>query len=203
MQDENLLEQFVVDAATSGMIQSGYIPGTSDGSLREANETGRDFITGLSANERAVVDHEYNNRVAEARDIYINEYIKGGNAMGINPYLSDAEYDKITTIDWTEGEDLRDFLIDNGYDYDGLVLDEGADGGYGDAVVYRGQSYCTLSSRILHISLSYEHSAKTPGDFSVSPRRKIFPGRVCEILWNSHLTSNRRNGSIRARKRHL
>ena len=82
---------------------------------------------------------------AEARSIYINEYIKGGNAIGINPYLSDAEYDKIQTIDWTEGEDLRDFLIDNGYDYDGLVLDEGADGGYGDAVEYRGTSYVTFS----------------------------------------------------------
>jgi hypothetical protein len=78
---------------------------------------------------------------AEARDIYINEYIKGGNAMGINPYLSDAEYAKIKTIDWTEGEDLREFLIDNGYDYDGLVLDEGADGGYGNEVKSRGTSY--------------------------------------------------------------
>ena len=82
---------------------------------------------------------------AEARKIYINEYIKGGNAMGINPYLSDAEYDKIETIDWTEGEDLRDFLIDNEYDYDGLVLDEGADGGYGDKVSYRGKSYVVFS----------------------------------------------------------
>lgn len=82
---------------------------------------------------------------SEARDIYINEYIKGGNAMGINPYLSDAEYNKITSIDWTEGEDLREFLIDNGYDYDGLVLDEGADGGYGEDVSYRGKSYVIFS----------------------------------------------------------
>jgi hypothetical protein len=78
---------------------------------------------------------------AEAKRIYIEEYIKGGNALGINPYLSDAEYEKIDTIDWTEGEDLRDFLIENGYDYDGLVLDEGADGGYGEDVQYRGKSY--------------------------------------------------------------
>ena len=82
---------------------------------------------------------------AEARDIYINEYIKGGNAMGINPYLSDAEYAKIKTIDWTEGEDLREFLIDNDYDYDGLVLDEGADGGYGNEVKSRGTSYVIFS----------------------------------------------------------
>ena len=78
---------------------------------------------------------------AEARRIYIEDYIKGGNAIGINPYLSDAEYAKIETIDWTEGEDLRDFLIENEYDYDGLVLDEGADGGYGEDVQYRGKSY--------------------------------------------------------------
>ena len=83
---------------------------------------------------------------AEARNIYINDYIKGGNAMGINPYLSDAEYAKIQTIDWTEGEDLRDFLIENGYDYDGLVLDEGATGGYGDEVQSRGKSYVVFSS---------------------------------------------------------
>ena len=82
---------------------------------------------------------------AEARNIFINDYIKGGNAVGINPYLSDAEYDKIHTIDWIEGEDLRDFLIDNGYDYDGLVLDEGAVGGYGDEVKYRGKSYVVFS----------------------------------------------------------
>ena len=82
---------------------------------------------------------------AEARRIYIEDYIKGGNAVGIDPYLSDAEYDKIKTIDWTEGEDLRDFLIENGYDYDGLVLDEGADGGYGDEVKSRGTSYVVFS----------------------------------------------------------
>lgn len=80
-----------------------------------------------------------------ARDIYINEYIKGGNAVGINPYLSDTEYDKISSIDWTEGEDLRDFLQENGYDYDGLVLDEGATGGYGEDVKYRGKSYVVFS----------------------------------------------------------
>ena len=81
----------------------------------------------------------------DARKIYIEDYIKGGNAMGINPYLSDAEYAKIKTIDWTEGEDLRDFLIDNDYDYDGLVLDEGADGGYGSDVEYRGKSYVVFN----------------------------------------------------------
>ena len=64
LKDENLLEQFVVGAATSGMLQSGYIPGSSEGSLREANKEGRDFITGLNQNEQAVVDKEVEKRIS-------------------------------------------------------------------------------------------------------------------------------------------
>ena len=30
----------------------------------------------------------------KARDIYINDYVKGRNAVGINPYLAESEYDK-------------------------------------------------------------------------------------------------------------
>ena len=58
IEDENLLEQFVVGTVTSGMIQSGYIPGTSKGSLKESNETERDFITGYTKNEQAIIDEE-------------------------------------------------------------------------------------------------------------------------------------------------
>ena len=64
VKDENLLEQFVVGAAASGLIQSGMIPGTQEGSLREANAEGRDFITGLNANEQSVIDKEVEKRVA-------------------------------------------------------------------------------------------------------------------------------------------
>ena len=64
VKDENLLEQFVVGAATSGMIQSGVIPGTSKGSLKEANAEGRDFITGYNQNEQSVIDKEVEKRVA-------------------------------------------------------------------------------------------------------------------------------------------
>ena len=65
LKDENLLEQFVVGAATSGMIQSGIIPGTSEGSLKEANAMGRDFITGFTQDEQSVIDKEVEKRVAE------------------------------------------------------------------------------------------------------------------------------------------
>lgn len=61
-----------------------------------------------------------------AKDIYINEYIKGGWAAGIDPYMPDAWYkENIKNIDWTEGDNLIDFFEENGYDYDGMVLYEG------------------------------------------------------------------------------
>jgi hypothetical protein len=66
IEDENLLEQFVVGAVTSGIAQSGIVPGMKNGSLIEANKTGRDFITGNTQNEQAVIDAEINKRIAEA-----------------------------------------------------------------------------------------------------------------------------------------
>ena len=65
VEDQNLLEQFVVGAATSGVMQSGIIPGTRSGSLIEANKAGRDFITGYTKNEQSVIDKEVENRIAE------------------------------------------------------------------------------------------------------------------------------------------
>jgi len=81
----------------------------------------------------------------EARRIYIEEYVKGGNAIGINPYLSDEEYAKIADIDWTEGEDLKEFLQENGYDYDGIRLNEGGDPDGNGGVTSRGDSYLVFN----------------------------------------------------------
>ena len=64
LEDENLLEQFIVGSATSGMIQSGIIPGTKKGSLIEANKNESDFLTGTTKNEQAVIRKEVENRVA-------------------------------------------------------------------------------------------------------------------------------------------
>lgn len=66
LKDENLLEQFVVGSITSGIAQSGAVPGMTQGSLIEANKKGTDFITGLTVNEQKVVDKEFENRISEA-----------------------------------------------------------------------------------------------------------------------------------------
>ena len=86
-------------------------------------------------------------RNAEDRKIFIDEYVKGGYAAGINPYLNRSEIEKQIAdgIDWMEADNLYEFIMDNEYDYDGLVLNEGADGGYGNDVAQRGLSYVTFS----------------------------------------------------------
>ena len=63
IEDENLLEQFIVGTVTSGMIQSGYIPGTANGSLKDANAKGSDFITGYTQNEQYVINKLVDNEV--------------------------------------------------------------------------------------------------------------------------------------------
>lgn len=58
IEDENLLDQFIAGAVTSGIAQSGVVPGMKNGSLIEANKTGKDFVTGYTQNEQAVIDAE-------------------------------------------------------------------------------------------------------------------------------------------------
>ena len=74
----------------------------------------------------------FDTRIAECREIFEKEfYRKWGNGAP----LSDRGLP-----DWTDGDDLIDFLQEKGYDYDGLLLDEGGvptDNGVRD----RGISY--------------------------------------------------------------
>ena len=57
LKDENLLEQFIVGAVTSGIAQAP--------SLHIANKTGTDFVTGLNQNEQAVIKKVVESRIAE------------------------------------------------------------------------------------------------------------------------------------------
>ena len=48
--------------------------------------------------------------------------------------------------DWTDGDDLQEFFEENGYDYDGLLLDEGGIPDNHGGVISRGISYVTFES---------------------------------------------------------
>ena len=72
------------------------------------------------------------------REIFMKEYYR--------KYGTGAPLSESGLPDWTDGMDLQEFIEDMGDDYDGLILDEGATGGYGEAVKSRGLSYVTFSS---------------------------------------------------------
>ena len=57
VEDENLLEQFIVGSLVGGIA--------STPSLVQANVSGRDYTSGFTANEQKVVDAEVENRIAE------------------------------------------------------------------------------------------------------------------------------------------
>lgn len=60
IKDENLFEQFIVGSLTSAISQTGDV-------IRY-NRQGRDYVTGLTADEQKVVDKEVENRIAEAKE---------------------------------------------------------------------------------------------------------------------------------------
>ncbi len=80
----------------------------------------------------------FDTRNSKEREIFEKEfYRKWGNG---------APLSERGLPDWTDGSDLFEFLQEKGYDYDSLFLDEGGDGGYGDAVSYRGESYVPINA---------------------------------------------------------
>ena len=80
----------------------------------------------------------FDTRNPKEREIFEKEfYRKWGNG---------APLSERGLPDWTDGSDLFEFLQEKGYDYDLIILDEGGDGGFGDVVSYRGESYVPLKS---------------------------------------------------------
>lgn len=79
----------------------------------------------------------FDTRNKKERDIFKNEYYR---QWGTGTDLMESGLP-----DWLDGQDLQEFLEEQGYDYDGLILDEGGMGGYGDEVIDRGLSYVVFS----------------------------------------------------------
>lgn len=80
----------------------------------------------------------FDTRNKAERDIFYNEYYR---KYGMGTDLMESGLP-----DWMDGMDLQEFLEENGYDYDGLILDEGGVGGYGDEVKSRGLSYVVFNA---------------------------------------------------------
>ena len=82
----------------------------------------------------------FDTRKAAARKIY--------NEMRMEYGLGDLSNTQSGLPDWTDGRDIIEFIEDRGLDYDTILLDEGADGGYGEEVKPRGISYVTRSNMV-------------------------------------------------------
>ena len=84
------------------------------------------------------IEKPFDTRNPKERRIFEQEYYR---QWGTGAPLADSGLP-----DWTDGMDLQEFIEENGYDYDGLILDEGAVGGYGEEVKSRGLSYVVFNS---------------------------------------------------------
>ena len=121
---------------------------TTASSINSGKESNKPKIYEVTLNLKKPFD--INNE--KEKNIFINEYVKGGNALGINPYMSDNDYKKIKTIDWTEGEDLKEWLQENYPEYDSIVLDEGGDLDENRNVKYRGNSILVFNGNDVNIT---------------------------------------------------
>lgn len=99
----------------------------------------------------ANIKKPFDTRLEECRAIWENEFY--------------GEYSRTALQesglpDWTDGYDLVDFLEENGYDYDAILLDEGADQVNG-SIVERGISYVVRSSEQIK-SITNENPTRDP-----------------------------------------
>lgn len=76
----------------------------------------------------------FDTRNSKEREIFNREFYR---QRGTGAPLS-----KRGLPDWTDGDDLIEFFQEKGYDYDGIYLDEGGTGGYGEPVRDRGGVPC-------------------------------------------------------------
>lgn len=86
-------------------------------------------------------------RNPKTKEIFINDYVKGGYALGINPYEEYKDTTNSGLPSWEEADNIYEFLEDNDLldEYDGIIVDEGGFPGEDGKIVQRGISYVTFS----------------------------------------------------------
>lgn len=85
----------------------------------------------------ANIQKPFDTRLPEVREIFEGEFM---GVYGGTPLQESG------LPDWTDGYDLAEFIEENGYDFDAILLDEGADPDGKGGVIERGISYVIRSS---------------------------------------------------------
>jgi hypothetical protein len=83
------------------------------------------------------IKNPFDTRTQKAKDLFYKEYY-GQRGVGSN--LSEKGLP-----DWMEAEDMAEWLEESHPEYDGLIVDEGGTGGYGQPVIDRGEAYLPFS----------------------------------------------------------
>lgn len=119
----------------------------------------------------------FDTRNEAEREIFENEFYR---QWGTGTPLADSGLP-----DWVDGMDLQEFIEEMGYDYDGLILDEGGTGGYGEEVRSRGLSYVVFSpeqvknidNRTPTSNPDIRYSVADEQETTERPRRDLTPGQ--------------------------
>ena len=123
------------------------------------------------------MEKPFDTRDPKAREIFEDEFLnqdggydEEGEETEHSWVSNGTELNENTGLpDWTDAEDLYHFIKDKGYDYDGIIVDEGADGGYGSTVVNRGVAYVTFEpNQVKNVKNSGEFDINNPNMYKQS-----------------------------------
>lgn len=89
------------------------------------------------------IKHPFDIRNSEDRERFINDYVKGGWALGINPYVDYKDTTKTGLPSWEEADNIYEWMEENDLldEYDGILVDEGGT----ESGFDRGISYVTFN----------------------------------------------------------
>ncbi|MCR5150362.1 MAG: hypothetical protein K6B52_03955 [Clostridiales bacterium] len=108
-------------------------PGASSNGYKKTALNPKTYTVALYYNSKV-----FDTRTKEAKKVFYDEfYRKYGNGTDLS---------EKGLPDWTDGDDLVEFIEDNEYDYDVILVDEGGTGGYGEEVKDRGIAYIVKNS---------------------------------------------------------
>ena len=123
------------------------------------------------------MEKPFDTRDSKAREIFEDEFLnqdggydEEGEETEHSWISNGTELNENTGLpDWTDAEDLYHFIKDKGYDYDGIIVDEGGDGGYGSTVVNRGVAYVTFEpNQVKNVKNSGEFDINNPNMYKQS-----------------------------------
>lgn len=89
------------------------------------------------------ITHPFDIRNEADRQRFIDDYVKGGWALGIDPYVPYKDTTKTGLPSWEEADNIYEWMDENGLldEYDGILVDEGGT----ESGFDRGISYVTFN----------------------------------------------------------